>query len=54
MLMYITDMVIIGLQLLIIVLVGRWIQSLLEIKRSIEINKYKSWREVVKNAKEED
>lgn len=53
MMMYITDLVIIGLQVGILIMIGRWIHGLLEIKREIIKNKYTSMREVLKNGEED-
>lgn len=53
MMIYITDFVIIGLQCLIIFLVGRWIHELMEIKRAIIRNRYTTWRQVLKDGKKD-
>ena len=53
MFMYLTDFVIIGLQLGIVLLLFRWIHELLEIKRAVIRNKYTSMREVIKHGEED-
>lgn len=53
MMMYITDLVIIGLQVGILIMIGRWIHSLLDIKREIIKNKYTSLREALKDGEED-
>ena len=51
---YLTDFVIIFMQIVIVAMLLRWIKLLLDVQRDIKINKYKSLREVIKHAKEED
>lgn len=53
MMYYVTDFIIIGLQVGIIIMIGRWIHELLEIKRQIVKNKYTSWREVIRDGKKD-
>lgn len=51
---YLTDFVIIFMQIVIVAMLLRWIKLLLDVQRDIKINKYKSLREAIKHAKEED
>lgn len=51
---YFVDFVIIFLQLFIVYLMCKFIKLLTDVRRDVKINKYKSLREAIKHAKEED
>lgn len=51
--MYIVDLVIIGMQIIIVMLMLRLIHGILECKREIKINRLKSLREVIKRVKKD-